>query len=310
MYPKVFVSHASEDKERFVLEFARKLRTVGIDAWLDRWEMLPGDSLVEKIFEEGLKEARAIIIILSTNSVNKRWVKEELNASIMAKLNKGSKIIPVVLDDIDVPESLKSTLWEKVNDTNNYDDSFQRIVASIFEQNTKPALGTPPSYVQEQVLVIPGLTKIDNLILKMSCEADIENNRIIVEPTDLFSSTDIPASELEDALEVLDQHGFIKLSRHLGPGPYHYSITLYGMDQYAKAYLDNYEDIKRNVVVALVNKDLSENRSISEDIQKPIRLVNHILDLFENNGLVKLAKEMGGGVHVYNISPSLKRALR
>jgi len=310
MNPKVFVSHAGEDKERFVLAFARKLRDAGVDAWLDKWEMLPGDSLVEKIFEEGLKEASAIIIVLSSNSVNKAWVKEELNASIMAKLNKGSKIIPVVLDDSVVPESLKSTLWEKIQDLKNYDDSFQRIVASIFGQNTKPALGTPPSYIQEQVFDIPGLTKIDNLVLKMSCEADIKNNRIIVEPVDLFSSTDIPASELEDALEVLDQHGFIELSRHLGPGPYHYRITLYGMDQYAKAYLENYEEIKRNVVVSLVNKDLSENRSISEDIQKPIRIVNHILDVFENNGLVKLAKEMGGGVHVYNISPSLKRAIR
>lgn len=56
MSRKVFVSHASEDKERFVNEFATKLRVNGIDAWLDKWEMLPGDSLVDKIFEEGFKE--------------------------------------------------------------------------------------------------------------------------------------------------------------------------------------------------------------------------------------------------------------
>lgn len=63
--PKVFVSHASEDKERFVVEFARRLRENGVDAWLDQWEMKPGDSLVDKIFEEGLKEARAVIVVLS-----------------------------------------------------------------------------------------------------------------------------------------------------------------------------------------------------------------------------------------------------
>lgn len=40
MHPKVFISHASEDKVRFVLGFAEKLRAAGIDAWLDRWEML------------------------------------------------------------------------------------------------------------------------------------------------------------------------------------------------------------------------------------------------------------------------------
>ena len=51
MNPKVFICHASEDMERFVMHFATKLRNVGIDAWLDKWEMLLGDSLVDKIFE-------------------------------------------------------------------------------------------------------------------------------------------------------------------------------------------------------------------------------------------------------------------
>ena len=53
--PKVFVSHASEDKERFVRNFATQLRAQGIDAWVDEWEIVPGDSLIDKIFEEGLK---------------------------------------------------------------------------------------------------------------------------------------------------------------------------------------------------------------------------------------------------------------
>jgi hypothetical protein len=65
MHPKVFLSHASEDKGRFVLDFARQLRENGVDVWLDQWEMKPGDSLVDKIFDEGLKDASAVIIVLS-----------------------------------------------------------------------------------------------------------------------------------------------------------------------------------------------------------------------------------------------------
>lgn len=38
--------------------------------------MLPGDSLVDKIFEEGLKEAQAVIVVLSRISVEKPWVRE------------------------------------------------------------------------------------------------------------------------------------------------------------------------------------------------------------------------------------------
>jgi len=128
MAPKVFLSHASEDKERFVLGFATKLRDSGVDVWLDKWEMLPGDSLVEKIFEEGLKKAQAVIIILSLNSVNKPWVKEELNISVVNKISKGTKIIPVVIDHCEVPESLKSTIWERIPDISNYQESLDRVV--------------------------------------------------------------------------------------------------------------------------------------------------------------------------------------
>lgn len=46
--PKVFISHATPDKDRFVLEFATRLRSNGVDAWVDQWEMNPGDSLLDK----------------------------------------------------------------------------------------------------------------------------------------------------------------------------------------------------------------------------------------------------------------------
>ena len=39
---KVFVSHASEDKDCFVVGFATKLLDNGIDAWVDKWEIRTG----------------------------------------------------------------------------------------------------------------------------------------------------------------------------------------------------------------------------------------------------------------------------
>ena len=69
--PKVFLCHASEDKERFVEQFANDLIHRGIDVWFDEWEMLPGDSLITKIFSEGIKEADVFIIVISKNSINK-----------------------------------------------------------------------------------------------------------------------------------------------------------------------------------------------------------------------------------------------
>jgi len=33
--PKIFISHASDDKNRFVTGFATRLRENGVDAWVD-----------------------------------------------------------------------------------------------------------------------------------------------------------------------------------------------------------------------------------------------------------------------------------
>jgi len=55
--PKVFLSHASEDK-KFVLDFAARVETARRDAWLDRWEILPGTGFVRKIFDEGLAQRK------------------------------------------------------------------------------------------------------------------------------------------------------------------------------------------------------------------------------------------------------------
>jgi len=312
MAPKVFVSHASEDKERFVMEFATKLRNNGVDAWFDKWEMLLGDSLVEKIFEEGLKEAKAVIIVLSKHSVNKPWVKEELNTSVVNKISKGTKIIPVVLDKCEVPESLKSTLWETINDTNNYKESLDRIIASIFGITSKPSLGQAPSYTQHVLAQIPGLTQIDNTVLKLSCEHDLNTNAHILNPGQLFLRDGVltfPESELKDSLEMLDRNGYIKLSRTIGAGFSHYQVTISGMESYLNAYMPRYQTLIKQIISLIVNKSMQTNAELVAETKQPQRLIDHVLDLLEVSNHMRLSKTIGGGVRIYDVYPALRRML-
>jgi len=51
--PRAFISHSHADKP-LAEELARALLDQGVDPWLDRWEIQPGDSLIRKIFDEGL----------------------------------------------------------------------------------------------------------------------------------------------------------------------------------------------------------------------------------------------------------------
>lgn len=316
MHPKVFVSHASEDKERFVTNFATKLRANGVDAWLDKWEMLPGDSLVDKIFEEGLKEAQAVIIVLSNYSIKKPWVREELNASIVAKLSKGTKIIPIVLDNCEVPQSLTSTLWESIPDLKNYDQNFKRVLSSIFGATDKPVLGKAPAHTTSVYHEIGGLTKADNLVLKESCEYAIENDDIMINPESLFGDGEklgFSRAEIKDCIEVLEQNGYLDVSRYLGGGRDNYSchfrVTKYGLDNYARSYIHDYSETLEKIVSLIVNEDINSNAGIQEKIDKPILIINHILDVLESNNHVKLSKTIGGMVQIYNVSASLRRAL-
>lgn len=312
MSPKVFVSHASEDKDRFVLEFASRLRQKGIDAWLDKWEMLPGDSLLDKIFEEGIKEAKAVIVVLSKFSVEKPWVKEELNAAFVKRINNGSKLIPVVIDDCDVPEVLKSTLWEPIADLSAYEPSFDRIVASIYGINDKPPIGPQPEYVQSFVKAIGSLNNIDSLVLRLSCEEILKSGDTWINPVRIFLKDDqllVPEEELRDSLEILDSNGYIKLMRAFGGDLLPYQVTTYGLDAYANAAIPNYKNTIAAVVSAIVNEKLTSNTEIQTRLNENRVVIDHILNVLENDGHIKQTR-IRDLSQILSVSPTLKRALR
>jgi hypothetical protein len=312
MTPKVFVSHASEDKDRFVLNFATSLRARGIDAWLDKWEMLPGDSLVDKIFEEGIKGASAVIVVLSKFSVQKPWVREELNAAFVRRINSGSKLIPVVIDDCEVPEALASTLWQKIEDLNSYAPSLDRIVAAIFNATDKPPLGEPPKYHSAFAQSIGGLNNIDSLVLRLACEESLKCAHAFVDPGKVYLKDGqplVPESELSDSLEILDQQGYVKLSRTIGAGLHHFQVTSYGFETFARACIENYDETISAVVSAIVNKKILTNTQLEQEVQQPRMLIDHILDLLEGNRHISQSKMISGLQQIYNVSPSLKRAL-
>lgn len=312
MQPRVFISHASEDKERFVLAFAERLRAAGVDAWLDRWEMLPGDSLVDKIFEEGLRNAAAVVVVLSKYSANKPWVREELNAAFVKRVNAGSKLIPVLIDDCTVPEALQSTVWERIADVDSYDRSFERIVGAITGIRDKPALGTLPAYATSPVQDIGGLAEIDNLVLKAASEIALQQGHDVIDATALQAVPElhgVPEQELDDSLEVLDRFGMIRISRHLGPGLPRFRIATYGFQRYAQAYIPNYERIVRNVALAIVNHQMNDSEAIARDLELAQFMVDHALDVLEQQGHVTVSREIGGRIYVVRVSPALRRVL-
>lgn len=146
--PLVFISHASEDKARFVVPFATQLRANGVNAWLDRWEMLPGDSLVDRIFAEGIGRARAVLFVVSKHSAGSRWVAQELNAATVGRIEGTARVMVVRLDGAEVPPPLRDLVYEDVDPDGDWSPALERIIRAVFEVPARPPLGQPPAYVR------------------------------------------------------------------------------------------------------------------------------------------------------------------
>jgi len=314
--PKVFISHATEDKNRFVLSFAEALRANGVDAWLDKWEMLPGDSLVDKIFEEGIKWASAFIVVLSNASVTKPWVREELNAGFVKRVSGKCRIIPVLLDNCEVPECLRSTLWQRIGNPSDYKEEFKQILNSIFGLSDKPAIGAPPAHAAAVPLVsLPSLHKIDNLVLEALCEESVRMNDIIV--TDLacldsVASAGATDNDIRDSLKILHDEHYVELSRVLGPGyrntgVSHIRIQTHTFDTFARAKWPDYGATLSRLVSGLVNEGWRSKADI-EKLGGAERLRDHLVRLLEAHGHIQISWYFGG-YSVWDISPRLRRIL-
>jgi len=313
--PKAFICHASEDKERFVVPFATALRAHGVNAWLDRWQMQPGDSLVDKIFEEGLKNADCFIIVLSHNSVDKPWVREEMNAAFVKRLEGKPRIIPMLIDDCQVPEALKSTLWVRVRDPNSFDAELKDIVATIHGQKTQPTIGKAPRYATATPVPIPGLQPVDAWILKAACELAVEGGHrqgigVAAIQSKLEMEGDVSQEQVDESLAILDEHGLVEGTDTTGQrGSVFVDVTVSGMDRYAKACVPDYTRILERICFAIVNEEMTRLEDFVSLTGVPSVICEQVLDTLQRKGLAEVGRYHSSLVEVLGFSPRLKRAL-
>lgn len=311
--PKVFISYASEDKDRFVTGFATRLREEGVDAWYAEWEILPGHSLVDKIFEEGIGHADAMIVVLSSHSVDKPWVREELNAGVVRRIVKGMRLIPLVLDNCSVPESLKPFVWQKIDDPTSYDSALARVVASIFGQIDRPSLGPVPRYASTLSTPITGLTATDSLVLKAFCERAVETGDDIAVDTEEVWNTlephDLPQAEFEDSLRVLSDERLLIDHNYAAEVQPAFKISTSGFVRYAESCLPEYPELVRHIAALLVNEEVSENTELVRRLEANKIIVDVILRDLHSRGYITIDSMAGGFIAIVGVKPQLRRRL-
>lgn len=124
----VFISYSSKDKS-FIEKLSEKLVDNRIGVWLDKWEMKPGDSLIDKI-QNGIEDSSYLLVVLSKHYVESEWCKKEQNAGLTKEINnKEVVVIPILLEDCKVPLFLQEKVYADFRE--DFDRGFEELYRSL-----------------------------------------------------------------------------------------------------------------------------------------------------------------------------------
>ncbi len=119
---KAFLCHASGDKPP-VRGLYKRLVFEGVDAWLDKEKLLPGQDWRVEI-PRAVKEADVVIIFLSEKSVSKEgYIQKEIKFALDSAEEKPEGtifLIPARLEECVVPERLSRWQWVDLYEENGF----------------------------------------------------------------------------------------------------------------------------------------------------------------------------------------------
>lgn len=141
--PKIFLCHASEDKDT-VASVHAQLHAFGFQPWLDKIDLLPGDDWQCEI-PKVIKASDFVMVFLSTTSVSKRgYVQKEfkLALDVLDECPEGTiYLIPVKLDDCNVPQKFAHLHYVSLREPG----ALEKIAKAIRRHSSKVKDSTTPS---------------------------------------------------------------------------------------------------------------------------------------------------------------------
>jgi len=126
---QIFISYVQEDKEK-VENLYQKLSDAGFKPWMDTKDVLPGELWKPSTYK-AIQHSDFFLVCLSANSVNKRGViQKEIRHALdiwQEMLEDDIYLIPVRLEDCEVPERLREFQWVNLFE----EDGWIRLVEAI-----------------------------------------------------------------------------------------------------------------------------------------------------------------------------------
>lgn len=155
--PKVFISYSQDNEEHkaWVLKLATNLRTHGVNAILDQWDLRLGNDL-RFFMEQGLSSASLVLCVCSENYVNKvnngnggaGYEGMIMTQDLLSNANL-DYIIPIIRNNSSnkkTPLAFGSRLYIDFTDDTEYFTNYQSLLERIYGEDItrKPPLGENP----------------------------------------------------------------------------------------------------------------------------------------------------------------------
>jgi hypothetical protein len=111
--PACFISYAHEDA-KFARDIAYGLQAADLDIDIDEVSLAGGDSLVDWI-AEATKRVEFVIALVSRHSASSNWCRYEVALAMTDELlGPGVKVIPVKVDDAEMPATLRNKVYRSI----------------------------------------------------------------------------------------------------------------------------------------------------------------------------------------------------
>lgn len=186
--PKVFVSysHDSREHKKWVLDLATRLRSTGIDALIDQWELKPGDDLAH-FMEQNLAAADHVVMICTKIYVEKAnagiggvgYEKMIITSDLIKRIDS-NKVIPVIRQSgtREVPTFLKTKLFIDFSRSDDFEFGFDELIRTVHNAPIykKPKIGVSPFGSTEQPPAEKGGDALRELVAVVVMDYELGSN--------------------------------------------------------------------------------------------------------------------------------------
>lgn len=167
-HPKIFISYCWSNKEYIdkVVEFAKRLRSDGIDVVLDQFDMKLGHD-TNNFMEKCVKDTSITnVLILLTPDYKTKADTRKGGAGIETQIISGevysnvenTKFIPILFEkrgesvEACIPTYLKQRRWLDLSENSDFERQYIELVKTLYgrDEYVKNPIGSKPSWVDEE----------------------------------------------------------------------------------------------------------------------------------------------------------------